>query len=94
VDIESRPQVILNRGHCAKTTVIVDPPRRGLAPNVCNALAASGAPRVIYVSCDPATLCRDLKIFKTAGYVVRRAAMFDMFPRTAHFESAVELVIK
>jgi 23S rRNA (uracil1939-C5)-methyltransferase len=90
-DIEARAEILLAAGCCAKTTVIVDPPRRGLAPAVCHALAASGAPRVIYISCDPATLGRDMKILKAAGYEPRRAAMFDMFPRTAHFESAVEV---
>ena len=92
MDIEAHAEKLFANGVCAKTTVIVDPPRRGLSPNVCKALAASKAPKIIYVSCDPATLGRDLQILKTAGYQTRRAAMFDMFPRTAHFESAVELV--
>ncbi|MCL1888442.1 MAG: methyltransferase domain-containing protein, partial [Kiritimatiellaeota bacterium] len=88
-DVEQCAAKFLDNGRAAETTVIVDPPRRGLAPRVCGALAASGAPRVIYVSCDPATLGRDLALLLNAGYRVRHAAMFDMFPRTAHFESVV-----
>jgi len=83
---------LLNKRQCAGTTVIVDPPRRGLSPEVCKALCASNAPRIIYVSCDPATLSRDLQSLIAAGYRMRDARMFDMFPRTAHFESAMELV--
>ncbi len=75
----------------ARTTTIVDPPRDGLAPDVARALAASGTPRMFYVSCDPATLARDLAVLLRSGYRVRRVQLFDMFPRTAHFESLVEL---
>jgi len=73
------------------TTAVVDPPRDGLAPDIAQALAASGMPRVFCVSCDPATLARDLAVLLRSGYHIRRARLFDMFPRTAHFESLVEL---
>lgn len=72
-------------------TVIVDPPRDGLEPAVSQALAAARPPRILYVSCDPATLSRDLKILLPAGYRLAAARLFDLFPRTAHFESAVVL---
>jgi len=91
LDVEAQAVKLFASGSCAETTVIVDPPRRGLSPNVCKALAASAAPRILYISCDPATLGRDLQILNAAGYQTRRAAMFDMFPRTAHFESLAEL---
>jgi 23S rRNA (uracil1939-C5)-methyltransferase len=74
-----------------ETTVIVDPPRQGLEPVVAQALAAAQPPRIFYISCDPATLTRDLKILLPAGYAIRQARLFDMFPRTAHFETAVWL---
>ena len=74
-----------------RATAIVDPPRDGLAPEVAQALAASGVRRIFYVACDPATLARDLAVFLRGGYHLRRAKLFDMFPRTAHFESLVEL---
>ena len=50
-----------------------------------------GPGRVVYVSCDPATLGRDLKIFKEFGYETRRAVAVDMFPGTRHVESVVSL---
>lgn len=74
-----------------RTTCIVDPPRDGLAPEVAHALAASGFGRIFYVSCDPATLARDLKTLLVGGYRITRVKLFDMFPRTAHFETLVEL---
>ena len=73
------------------TTVIVDPPRQGLEPEVAQALAQAQPPRLCYVSCDPATLTRDLRILRPAGYAIRKARLFDMFPRTAHFETVVWL---
>ena len=73
-----------------KTTVIVDPPRGGLEPNVPKWLAASNAPRSLYVSCDPATLMRDLRVI-SGSYDVESVRWFNMFPRTARFETLVAL---
>lgn len=73
-----------------KTTVIVDPPRGGMEPNVPRWLAASRAPRVLYASCDPATLMRDLRTLSRA-YDVESVRWFNMFPRTARFETLVAL---
>jgi tRNA/tmRNA/rRNA uracil-C5-methylase (TrmA/RlmC/RlmD family) len=72
------------------TTVIVDPPRGGLEPNVPGFLARSSAERIIYVSCDPATLMRDLSSI-CRGYRVEQVRWFDMFPRTARFETLAVL---
>ena len=72
------------------TTVIVDPPRDGMEPNVPKWLAQSKAPRILYVSCDPATLTRDLKTI-CRGYDIESVRWFDMFPRTARFETLVVL---
>ena len=74
-------------------TVILDPPRGGLEPNVPSWLAKRGAARIFYVSCDPATLTRDLTALMPA-YRIERAALFDMFPRTARFETFVQLARK
>lgn len=71
--------------------VTVDPPRKGLAPEVVASIAAMGAERVVYVSCDPATLARDAKRFGELGYAARRAAAVDLFPGTAHVETVVLL---
>ena len=71
-------------------TVVVDPPRGGLERNVAPWLAGCGAERIIYVSCDPATLARDLEGL-CRGYRVSRARLFQMFPRTARFETLAVL---
>ncbi|MDR3309925.1 MAG: 23S rRNA (uracil(1939)-C(5))-methyltransferase RlmD [Oscillospiraceae bacterium] len=71
-------------------TVVVDPPRKGLAPGTVAEIAAMTG-RVVYVSCDPATLARDVKLFAERGFSLRNVKMFDMFPRTAHIECAALL---
>ena len=71
--------------------ITVDPPRKGLAPDVIASIAGMAPERVVYVSCDPATLGRDVKLFATFGYQAKRAAAVDMFPGTAHVETVVLL---
>lgn len=73
------------------SVVLIDPPRRGISVNTLKALASSGAERIIYVSCDPSTLARDLTGFVHAGFAVVKATALPMFPRCAAFESVVEL---
>ncbi|MBR1589095.1 MAG: class I SAM-dependent RNA methyltransferase [Kiritimatiellae bacterium] len=73
-----------------RQTVIVDPPRGGLEPNVAPWLANRPAPRIIYVSCDPATLVRDLAAL-VKRYEIKHVKLLDMFPRTARFETMVVL---
>ena len=73
-----------------RATVIVDPPRGGMERNVPSFLANSKAKRIFYVSCDPATLTRDLEAL-VRSYRIRRVRLFDLFPRTARFETLVEL---
>ena len=75
-----RPQVIC-----------VDPPRKGLAPEVPEILASMAPERIVYVSCDPATLARDVKRFGELGYPAVKARAVDLFPRTAHVETVVLL---
>lgn len=72
------------------TVIVVDPPRGGMEPNVPAWLAQTKAPRIFYVSCDPATLTRDLKTI-CKGYEVEKVEYFNMFPRTARFETLVVL---
>ena len=71
--------------------ICVDPPRKGLAPEVVEAAAAMSPRRIVYVSCDPATLGRDVKRFAEHGYTTVRAAAVDLFPKTAHVETVVLL---
>jgi 23S rRNA (uracil1939-C5)-methyltransferase len=70
---------------------VVDPPRSGLGERVARMLATLGAPRVVYVSCDPATLARDLVILLGAGYRIDQVHLVDLFPQTYHLESVVHL---
>ncbi len=69
------------------STTIVDPPRRGLDPLELDAIAAGRPNRIIYVSCDPATLTRDILNFATFGYKAISLEAFDMFPTTYHIET-------
>ena len=72
--------------------VVVDPPRNGLGESVLHALVSLGAPRMTYVSCDPATLSRDLGRLLNSGYRAEQAHMVDLFPQTYHLESVFHLV--
>jgi 23S rRNA (uracil1939-C5)-methyltransferase len=71
--------------------LILDPPRQGLGPKAVEAACGFGARTVVYVSCNPATLARDLKSFISAGYIVERVIPVDMFPHTYHIETVVKL---
>ena len=72
--------------------VIVDPPRKGLLPGVAQTVASMQPTRIVYVSCDSATLARDVKEFSSLGYRAARACAVDMFPRADHVEAIVQLV--
>jgi 23S rRNA (uracil1939-C5)-methyltransferase len=72
--------------------VVVDPPRAGFGERVARSLTQISAPRLTYVSCDPATLARDLVTLTGAGYRVEQVHLVDLFPQTYHIESVVELV--
>ena len=74
--------------------ICVDPPRKGLAPGVIAAAAQMAPQRVVYVSCDPGTLGRDVKRFAEYGYRVQRAAACDLFPGTRHVETVCLLVLR
>ena len=72
--------------------VVVDPPRKGLNADTIEALARFAPRRIVYVSCDPATLARDVALLKERGYRVKNAMAADLFPRCSHVESIVCLV--
>ena len=71
--------------------VIADPPRTGLGRGVAERLAALGAARIAMISCDPATLARDLAALVARGCVIDRITPFDLFPQTAHVEAVAWL---
>ena len=68
---------------------MVDPPRKGLSPSVIQIFAQNNVDNVVYVSCDSATLARDLAIFTQNGYTIADLCCFDLFPNTDHVESVV-----
>ena len=67
--------------------IIVDPPRDGIHPKAIGKIIAFGTPEIVYVSCKPTSLARDLEIFQQEGYLVERVKLMDMFPRTVHVET-------
>lgn len=71
--------------------IVLDPPRKGCAPEVLDAVAAMAPRRVVMVSCDSATMARDCAALAAAGYSPRRCRPVDMFPRTAHVEAVAVL---
>src|ERR1019366_8404882 len=71
--------------------IVLDPPRTGAGKVVIRSLVELGAPRVRYVSCDPATLARDIAPLLAAGYHIEEAHLFDLFPETFHIESVMLL---
>lgn len=71
--------------------IVVNPPRKGLSAEVFAAILTTKAPKVIYISCDPATLARDLDRFSVEGYHVQRVQPFDMFPQTSKVETVALL---
>lgn len=79
-ELEERPDLI-----------IVDPPRDGIHPKAIGKIIAFGAPEIVYVSCKPTSLARDLEIFQQEGYQVERVKLMDMFPRTVHIETVALL---
>ena len=83
----------LRRNRTAKSPdlIVIDPPRAGLGPEVTAELARIAAPSMVYVSCDPATLTRDLRALSASGYAMESIALADLFPQTFHLETVVRL---
>lgn len=69
--------------------IIIDPPRKGAEPRLIERISELSPRQVVYISCDPATLARDMAIFKTYGYTADHVTPVDMFPRTSHVETIV-----
>ncbi len=71
--------------------IILDPPRKGIARETLDRLVELNSPRIVYLSCDPATLSRDTRSLINSGYHIKRACFFDMFPQTYHIETLMVL---
>ncbi len=79
------------RGLQRPDTLLLDPPRTGISTEAMSGIIGLKAPRVVYLSCDPATLARDVKRFSEAGYRLEHIEAFDLFPNTAHVETLAVL---
>ena len=76
----------------SRSSIILDPPRTGCAPEVLNAIASHKINQIVYVSCHPATLARDLRtLCDSGGYQLLRVTPLDMFPQTQHVECVAVL---
>lgn len=71
--------------------IVVDPPRTGLGDEITALAARVAAPAMVYVSCDPVTLARDLRVLLAAGYAIESVTLADLFPQTFHLETVVRL---
>ena len=89
-NIEVKVKLLSNRKQA--DVVVVDPPRKGCQKELFDVIETMGAKRMIYVSCDSATLARDLAILKEKGYALKNLIAVDMFPRTPHVECVAEIV--
>ena len=76
------PELLAKKPDC----IVIDPPRKGCGEESARKISAFGAKRIVYISCNPSTLARDLKAFYECGYLVEKSAGFDLFPRTGHCE--------
>jgi 23S rRNA (uracil1939-C5)-methyltransferase len=78
-------------GQILPNLIVLDPPRTGLGPEIITLLASTSAPTMVYVSCDPATLARDLRVLIASGYSIHSITLADLFPQTFHLETVVQL---
>lgn len=90
MDAGAAAKLLAERGE-KPDVIVVDPPRKGVSADVIEAIAAMQPQRVVYVSCDPATLARDVKLLTEKGYTLRSAEAVDLFPKCAHIETVVLL---
>ena len=88
MDAAKAASLLKNRGE-APDVVVLDPPRKGCDPDLIETVAQMAPKRVVYISCDPATLARDLKLFVQQGYTPKELTPVDMFPRTGHVEAVI-----
>lgn len=92
-DAASAAQTLKNEG-IKPDVIILDPPRKGCSADMINTACQMQPKRIVYVSCDPATLARDCGIFASLGYDAVKATPVDMFPRTGHVECVCLLIEK
>lgn len=85
-------KLLQEKGRSGIDAMVLDPPRSGLDAKVISAISGVSIPKLIYMSCNPMTLARDIRALMEKGFVVSRLQAFDMFPQTWHIETLVELI--
>ena len=80
-----------NDANFSNYMLVIDPPRRGLLPTAYKQIMRLGLKTIVYVSCNPESLCEDLAKFKADGYSIKNIQPVDMLPQTAHLETVVTL---
>ena len=93
MDASHGAQAVL-RSKIRADAVIVDPPRKGCSRDTLDAIIKIAPKRLVYVSCDPSTLARDVKILSENGFAVEKIQPVDMFPQTVHVETVVLMLEK
>lgn len=91
-DVKYGMASLLTEGSCFDL-VLIDPPRNGVGKDSVNLIAGFQPSKIIYISCNPVTLSRDIAHFKAKGYEIKRLQAVDMFPQTYHIETVAELVM-
>ena len=71
--------------------MFIDPPRKGCAKSFLDTVITMKIPKIVYISCNVATLARDLNVLQAAGYDIKEVTPFDMFPQTSHIEVVAKL---
>lgn len=90
--LEGKTEEVLFDLECVPDVVVLDPPRKGCQPQALDSLINIAPPKIAYVSCDPDTLARDLKILVDGGYSLQQVQPLDMFPQTHHVECIASLI--
>ena len=83
----------ISSDEAAFDAVLLDPPRSGCSDNVISSIISKNIPKIVYISCNPATLARDLRKFMDSGYIIDNIKAFDMFPQTSHVECCCILTL-
>ena len=86
---EGKAEIILPNLKEKPAWAVIDPPRSGVAPRALEALIRMAPSKIVYISCDPSTLARDVRQLIASGYQLEQVIPFDLFPQTYHIETVV-----
>ena len=90
-DVSLEVEKIFNMETSNITSVLINPPRTGCSVELKRALVKSNVDKIVYISCDPSTLARDVSYFTSKGFLLQKVQPIDMFPQTIHIETVVSM---